>query len=857
MDNGSKPAVFTVDEIFCTTKPSEKVDLSLSDIFAQPKSTSKEGALSLSDIFAQPQSDAYAKPSTLKLSDIFAAKDDATTTATTTTADTSPYTTSDTTTTSLTSPQTVAKVNNSTSSSPTQEFDDINFSAGGEYDDEEVSINIDEPPCKKIRPSINEKDKCILENFDDHNQAHKTNTKISSSGSAAISEQNNSPDGSNSTDGDKQNNTINHHQDTYTKNDTTYQSQDEQSITTTRPRRTTAGQKPVKLHDYDMSYDESNVNSILSEDNASSLHLRYADGDAQDNHIIGATKNDTEKQQLNAWQKSQVDAINESLHGLKQRNDFVWCYKRNDYVCNTTQSDEQIDLLSTTTLETIVFTKEEGQEDQLGIKLTEYNGGRFVFIDEVMPESQAEKNGIRAGDIPVYNDTMSSIISSGVCPIPYETFLQRANDKRVFTFNVYRLSETGLILPTVHVPSNSNRTMAGLNAMMERTKQSQQSLEDWDRRNGLPKSHCMTMVNSSRSRQQLQTGTILKKWTGAPSIKKKAGTAKKKKVDTAKKKKVDSAKNKKVDTAKKKKVDSAKKKKVDKAVILGIAKKRKKNRVDNVCPGYAVVGNTELNIGLAEGEHLPCYNDAVSGAQGRGYVSRLCDSCYRRSINDLPVYSKEYQLFRMLLKLRHPLILRRRLNTQLGIMVPDYSCEYKGHPIRIDQDELGHQTYDVEKELLGLERRMTPGANGESALVIRNNPDNSTQLSSRFQDPRQAVLIGALINKYKEYVDMGHECIKKPMVIYNDYRDEKEYSKHLRIRTTGNTGWTVKTSPHLTSARKKLNKDGEYPVVHSVHSRDPSDARDGNGKDIPHCVEEAIKKVFLAKQADPKLVVEV
>ena len=34
----------------------------------------------------------------------------------------------------------------------------------------------------------------------------------------------------------------------------------------------------------------------------------------------------------------------------------------------------------------------------------------------------------------------------------------------------------------------------------------------------MPKSHCMTMVNSSRSRQQLQTGTILKKWTGAPLI---------------------------------------------------------------------------------------------------------------------------------------------------------------------------------------------------------------------------------------------------------------------------------------------------------------------------------------------------
>ena len=123
---------------------------------------------------------------------------------------------------------------------------------------------------------------------------------------------------------------------------------------------------------------------------------------------------------------------------------------------------------------------------------------------------------------------------------------------------------------------------------------------------------------------------------------------------------------------------------------------------------------------------------------------------------------------------------------------------------------------------------MTTGANGESALVIRNNPDNSTRLRARFQDPRQAVLIDALINKFKEYVDMGHECIKKPMVIYVDFRDEEEYSKHLR------KSWSVKTSPHLTSARKKFND-----AVHSVHSRDPSDSFP-----FPNFVEEAINKVF-------------
>lgn len=40
----------------------------------------------------------------------------------------------------------------------------------------------------------------------------------------------------------------------------------------------------------------------------------------------------------------------------------------------------------------------------------------------------------------------------------------------------------------------------------------------WDKKNGLPKSHSQTMVNSSRSRRQLQKGVILKKWNGDPLI---------------------------------------------------------------------------------------------------------------------------------------------------------------------------------------------------------------------------------------------------------------------------------------------------------------------------------------------------
>lgn len=69
-------------------------------------------------------------------------------------------------------------------------------------------------------------------------------------------------------------------------------------------------------------------------------------------------------------------------------------------------------------------------------------------------------------------------------------------------------------------PSNTDPEiiMKRLQALMERTQMSQKRLQKWDRKNGLPKSHSQTMVNSSRSRKQLQKGVILKKWNGDPLI---------------------------------------------------------------------------------------------------------------------------------------------------------------------------------------------------------------------------------------------------------------------------------------------------------------------------------------------------
>lgn len=54
-------------------------------------------------------------------------------------------------------------------------------------------------------------------------------------------------------------------------------------------------------------------------------------------------------------------------------------------------------------------------------------------------------------------------------------------------------------------------------SMRDSTK-TQKSLQEWDRKNGLPASHCQTMVNSARSREQLQSGMVLQKWNGMPLL---------------------------------------------------------------------------------------------------------------------------------------------------------------------------------------------------------------------------------------------------------------------------------------------------------------------------------------------------
>eukprot|EP00985_Skeletonema_marinoi_P018399 scaffold10265_cov138-Skeletonema_marinoi.AAC.1 len=48
--------------------------------------------------------------------------------------------------------------------------------------------------------------------------------------------------------------------------------------------------------------------------------------------------------------------------------------------------------------------------------------------------------------------------------------------------------------------------MEKLKASMSLTSSSMKQLQEWDRANGLPKSHSQTMVNSNKSRKQLAQG---------------------------------------------------------------------------------------------------------------------------------------------------------------------------------------------------------------------------------------------------------------------------------------------------------------------------------------------------------------
>lgn len=67
-------------------------------------------------------------------------------------------------------------------------------------------------------------------------------------------------------------------------------------------------------------------------------------------------------------------------------------------------------------------------------------------------------------------------------------------------------------------PEADKKMLEKLRDLMKSTEKTQRKLQQWDRDQGLPKSHSQTMVNTSRSRKQIQDGVILAKWDGSPLI---------------------------------------------------------------------------------------------------------------------------------------------------------------------------------------------------------------------------------------------------------------------------------------------------------------------------------------------------
>ena len=68
------------------------------------------------------------------------------------------------------------------------------------------------------------------------------------------------------------------------------------------------------------------------------------------------------------------------------------------------------------------------------------------------------------------------------------------------------------------LPSDSDEMLKRLRTLMTKSSSTQQALQEFDKKRGLPRSHSQTMVNSSRSRKQIIHGKIIAKWDGSPLI---------------------------------------------------------------------------------------------------------------------------------------------------------------------------------------------------------------------------------------------------------------------------------------------------------------------------------------------------
>lgn len=85
-------------------------------------------------------------------------------------------------------------------------------------------------------------------------------------------------------------------------------------------------------------------------------------------------------------------------------------------------------------------------------------------------------------------------------------------------YNVWKKPDMLLLAASQKNKKQKTPSWERLRASMKQSRVTQDMLQEHDRKQGLPRSHCVTMMHTNRSRRQLEEGRILPKWNGKPLI---------------------------------------------------------------------------------------------------------------------------------------------------------------------------------------------------------------------------------------------------------------------------------------------------------------------------------------------------
>lgn len=146
----------------------------------------------------------------------------------------------------------------------------------------------------------------------------------------------------------------------------------------------------------------------------------------------------------------------------------------------------------------------------------------LVLPSEFAPQSESEQRDRkrpRNESIDKEREQLRQATSAAFIPTTFLSESCQNNTDFVDLFALPSQIENPLL-------SNGNKRESRLFDLMRQSEKTQKELQEWDKLQGLPKSHCTTMVKTSRSRRQLIEGRILPKWDGTPMITENAAPVK-------------------------------------------------------------------------------------------------------------------------------------------------------------------------------------------------------------------------------------------------------------------------------------------------------------------------------------------